>query len=124
MSKLHAAHEYSPCRGSMHPMQACMLMSPTALQNGVCCCDRVDKQYKPLCADEEVEKAKGQFVGVILQRPPMYSAVSIKGERLYKAARRGGFSLGLGHLQACLIEETKTAMFLLSPDDIHFYLQG
>lgn len=28
MSMLHAAHEYPPCRGSMHPMQDCMLMSP------------------------------------------------------------------------------------------------
>ena len=99
-------------------------MSLTALQNGVYCCDRVNNQNKPLCADEEVEKAKVQFVGAILQRPPMYSAVSIKGERLYKAARRGGFILRLGHLQACLTKQTKTATVLLFPDDIHFYLQG
>ena len=105
-------------------MQDCMLMSPTALQTGVCCCDRMNHQYEPLCADEEVEKAKGQFVGAILQRPPMYSAVSIKGERLYKAARRGGFILRLGHLRACLITQTRTATFLLSPDDIHYHLQG
>ena len=32
MSEVHAAHDYSPCRGSMHTMQDCMLMSPTALQ--------------------------------------------------------------------------------------------
>ena len=65
-----------------------------------------------------------QFVGAILQRPPMYSAVSIKGERLYKAARRGGFILKLGHLRACLIGQTRTARFLLSPDNIHYHLQG
>lgn len=44
---------------------------------------------KSACADEEVEAAKGALVGPIMQPPPMYSAVSIKGERLYKAARRG-----------------------------------
>lgn len=63
-------------------------------------------------------------MGAILQQPPMYSAVSIKGERLYKAARRGGFILTLGHLRACLIMHTRTARFLLSLDDIHSHLQG
>ncbi len=33
--------------------------------------------------------AKRGLIGPIMQQPPMYSAVSIKGERLYKAARRG-----------------------------------
>ena len=32
-------------------------------------------------------------MGDIMQQPPMYSAVSIKGERLYKAARRGQANL-------------------------------
>jgi tRNA U55 pseudouridine synthase TruB len=40
-------------------------------------------------ADENLEAAKAAFVGNIQQQPPMYSAVSIGGERLYKAARRG-----------------------------------
>ena len=38
--------------------------------------------------------AKRALIGAIMQQPPMYSAVSIKGERLYKAARRGQHSLG------------------------------
>ena len=41
------------------------------------------------CADEDVEVAKKALIGHIMQQPPMYSAISIKGERLYKAARRG-----------------------------------
>ncbi|CAL5223002.1 g5450 [Coccomyxa viridis] len=39
--------------------------------------------------DEDLEVAKRGLIGPIMQQPPMYSAVSIKGERLYKAARRG-----------------------------------
>ncbi|BDA42161.1 tRNA pseudouridine synthase B [Coccomyxa sp. Obi] len=39
--------------------------------------------------DEDLEAAKQAFLGDILQQPPMFSAIKIKGERLYKAARRG-----------------------------------
>jgi len=38
---------------------------------------------------EEIEQARTEFVGVIDQVPPMYSAVKVEGERLYKKARRG-----------------------------------
>jgi tRNA pseudouridine55 synthase len=37
----------------------------------------------------EVEDALAQFRGPIRQIPPMYSAVRVKGQRLYKLARRG-----------------------------------
>ena len=36
-----------------------------------------------------LDTAKAQFVGQISQLPPMYSAVKVKGQRLYKAARAG-----------------------------------
>jgi tRNA pseudouridine55 synthase len=36
-----------------------------------------------------VEAALPRFRGPQLQRPPIYSAVKVRGERLYKAARRG-----------------------------------
>tara|TARA_R100001143_G_C3361367_1_gene137148 strand:- start:90642 stop:91391 length:750 start_codon:yes stop_codon:yes gene_type:complete len=36
------------------------------------------------------EKLKSEFTGIISQVPPIYSAIQIKGERLYKIARRGG----------------------------------
>ena len=36
-----------------------------------------------------VEQALSQFVGVIQQTPPMYSAVKVQGQRLYKLARAG-----------------------------------
>jgi len=39
--------------------------------------------------DTEIEAACRGFVGTINQVPPMYSAVKIDGERLYKKARRG-----------------------------------
>lgn len=37
----------------------------------------------------KIQDAAAQFVGTIEQRPPMYSAIKVKGERLYKKARRG-----------------------------------
>jgi len=43
----------------------------------------------PQDAREALEAAIPQFVGAIEQIPPMYSAVSIDGERLYTLARRG-----------------------------------
>lgn len=38
---------------------------------------------------EELEAAAGEFIGEIDQIPPMYSAVSINGKRLYELARQG-----------------------------------
>lgn len=38
---------------------------------------------------EAVEEALQQFRGLIRQRPPSFSAISIGGQRLYAAARRG-----------------------------------
>lgn len=41
------------------------------------------------CTAEEIEKALKAFRGRIEQLPPMYSAVSIDGKRLYQYAREG-----------------------------------
>lgn len=38
---------------------------------------------------EQIHAATAAFVGDIAQLPPMYSAVSVGGERLYQKARRG-----------------------------------
>jgi tRNA pseudouridine55 synthase len=38
---------------------------------------------------ELLENTRKQFLGVIEQVPPIYSAVKVDGERLYKKARRG-----------------------------------
>jgi tRNA pseudouridine55 synthase len=39
--------------------------------------------------DEELTAGADAMVGELAQIPPMYSAIKVKGERLYKAARRG-----------------------------------
>ena len=39
---------------------------------------------------EELEAALEQFRGEQMQLPPMYSAVKVKGQKLYEIARRGG----------------------------------
>ncbi len=38
---------------------------------------------------QDLERVRQMFVGSIQQQPPMYSAVRVRGERLYKKARRG-----------------------------------
>lgn len=40
-------------------------------------------------SDADLDAARQAFVGDILQRPPVYSAIKKGGERLYKKARRG-----------------------------------
>lgn len=39
--------------------------------------------------EQHLEEARQAFLGLIEQVPPMYSAVKVDGERLYKKARRG-----------------------------------
>ncbi len=39
--------------------------------------------------DEELESARKQFIGEVVQMPPMYSALKHKGKPLYKFARKG-----------------------------------
>ena len=47
---------------------------------------------------EQIEEQLPRFTGVVLQRPPMYSAVKHEGQRLYDLARgrRGGGTPGAG----------------------------
>ena len=40
-------------------------------------------------SDADLEAARRRFMGPITQTPPMYSAVKVGGERLYRKARRG-----------------------------------
>ncbi len=39
--------------------------------------------------DVDLEHQRLRFIGALRQRPPMYSAIHVQGERLYKKARRG-----------------------------------
>ncbi len=39
--------------------------------------------------EEEIRAALTKFTGVIRQRPPIYSAIKINGQRAYKLARKG-----------------------------------
>jgi len=40
-------------------------------------------------SQQQVEAALRQFIGEIKQRPPIYSAIKINGQRAYKLARKG-----------------------------------
>ena len=43
----------------------------------------------PSLKKNELERALEKFIGPQKQRPPVFSAISVNGERLYKKARRG-----------------------------------
>jgi tRNA pseudouridine55 synthase len=47
----------------------------------------LDDSLQPTHA--EIERALPQFVGTIQQRPPLYSAIKVAGQRAYKLARKG-----------------------------------
>lgn len=47
------------------------------------------EEHAALCTREDVEAALAAFRGEISQLPPMYSAVSVGGVRLYRLARQG-----------------------------------
>jgi len=48
----------------------------------------MEKTSVPEISSQKVEEVLEKFRGEILQKPPMFSAVKIKGERLYRLARR------------------------------------
>ncbi len=49
-----------------------------------------DRQYPwEHISEEDLELARQKFIGKIEQIPPMYSAVKVKGQPLYKLARKG-----------------------------------
>ncbi len=50
---------------------------------------KVIEKREKIPPENEVKSALKNFLGEIKQKPPMYSAVKIDGERLYKLARRG-----------------------------------
>lgn len=50
---------------------------------------KVTAEYEVNVGKAEVEQALGVFRGKVTQLPPMYSAVSVNGERLYELARKG-----------------------------------
>ena len=50
---------------------------------------RVTAEYKVECTDEDVKKILPRFTGRITQLPPMFSAKSVDGVRLYELARQG-----------------------------------
>ena len=47
-------------------------------------------QCSPFVSREKLEAVFPQFRGNIMQVPPMYSAIKVKGQKLYEIARRGG----------------------------------
>ena len=49
----------------------------------------VTAEYNKKISANELENILPLFTGTIMQTPPMYSAVSVNGERLYKLARKG-----------------------------------
>ncbi|MBF0541967.1 MAG: tRNA pseudouridine(55) synthase TruB [Nitrospirae bacterium] len=58
--------------------------------------DTLDREGKvtaehpaPFLSEEDIKRVLKSFIGVTLQKPPMYSALKYNGEKLYDLARRG-----------------------------------
>ncbi len=49
----------------------------------------VEKRHCDHITESNLETVRKSFEGSMAQQPPMYSAVKVEGERLYKKARRG-----------------------------------
>lgn len=53
------------------------------------CDGKIIAEKDKIPTKEEIEKVLPQFVGEIIQVPPVYSAIKINGQRAYDLARRG-----------------------------------
>jgi len=49
----------------------------------------IETRDVPPFAPEHIASAAKQFIGKIMQKPPMYSAIKLNGQPLYKLARQG-----------------------------------
>lgn len=66
---------------------------------------------------KDILETANKFIGVIQQKPPIYSAIKVKGERLYEKARRG---------ESIDIKSRETTIFSFEIKDIalpHFKFQ-
>lgn len=50
----------------------------------------VQQRFEKMASRDEVDAALQAFRGDIMQIPPMYSAIKVKGKKLYQIARAGG----------------------------------
>jgi len=65
-------------------------------------------------ADEDLERARQGFVGAIRQRPPMFSALKVGGERLYAKARRG--EVRRSACEPLRVKRRPSAALIIMPD--------
>lgn len=49
----------------------------------------IERRDIPNLEHDDIINVLGQFIGRIMQKPPMYSAIKIQGQPLYKLARKG-----------------------------------
>lgn len=50
----------------------------------------ITELHGPTITEEQLNTAIEQFTGVIMQKPPIFSAIKVNGQRAYKIARSGG----------------------------------
>ncbi|TSC71287.1 MAG: tRNA pseudouridine55 synthase [Parcubacteria group bacterium Gr01-1014_70] len=51
--------------------------------------EKTERTGYEIPSEESIQNALRQFVGIITQTPPLYSAVKVKGQEAYKRARKG-----------------------------------
>ncbi|MBL31391.1 MAG: tRNA pseudouridine(55) synthase TruB [Flavobacteriales bacterium] len=73
--------------------------------------EREPKSFQHISLDQ-IKAVFSQFLGLQKQKPPMFSAVKINGERLYKKARRGELDLELASRNIYIKELTAIELML------------
>ena len=73
-----------------HPKQYRAVLRPGIVTDTQDITGRVLSRSDSGPSEQEVEAVLAQFRGEQMQIPPMYSAIKVKGRKLYEIARRGG----------------------------------
>ena len=71
-------------------------------------------------SQEKIKKIFSEFLGLQDQKPPIFSAIKVKGERLYKKARRGEIDFNL-KARKIIIKSLK--ILEITPPFIHFEVE-
>ncbi len=71
-------------------------------------------------SQEKIKKIFSEFLGLQDQKPPIFSAIKVKGERLYKKARRGEIDFNV-KARKIIIKSLK--ILEITPPFIHFEVE-
>jgi len=81
--------------------------------------DEENSQDISMISEEDILNASKKFIGEISQKPPIYSAIKVAGQRLYKLARKGeNIEIPIRKVNVVRFEITKIEL-----PEIHFVIE-